>query len=77
MTAGLTLTDHTFTVPLDYGDKSRGDITVFVREAVAYSRPKQVMPYLLFLQGQQLLTWPCNLSQLLKCFVISACMHAR
>ena len=48
------MTDHTFTLPLDYEDKSKGKIKIFVREVVAYSRPKQQMPYLLFLQGNLL-----------------------
>jgi hypothetical protein len=50
--AGLTLTDHTFSVPLDYADESKGSLDVYVREVVAYSRSKQQLPYLLFLQGE-------------------------
>ncbi|CAL8463199.1 g2733 [Coccomyxa elongata] len=48
---GLTLTDHTFSVPLDYADESKGTLDIYVREVVAYSRSKQQLPYLLFLQG--------------------------
>lgn len=53
--AGLTLTDHTFSVPLDYADESKGTLDIYVREVVAYSRSKQQLPYLLFLQGEQAL----------------------
>lgn len=50
--AGLTLTDHTFSVPLDYADESKGTIDIYIREVVAYSRSKHQLPYLLFLQGK-------------------------
>jgi pimeloyl-ACP methyl ester carboxylesterase len=48
---GLVLTDHEFTVPLDY-EKSRGEtITVFAREVVAPAKEKEDLPWLIFLQG--------------------------
>ncbi|EIE21357.1 alpha/beta-hydrolase [Coccomyxa subellipsoidea C-169] len=49
--SGLALTDHTFSVPLDYADEAKGTIDIYVREVVAYSRNKHQLPYLLFLQG--------------------------
>lgn len=48
---GLYVTDHTFSVPLDYVDPSKGSIKVFVRELVAPNRAKDSLPYLLYLQG--------------------------
>jgi hypothetical protein len=58
--AGLTLTDHTFSVPLDYADESKGTIDIHIREVVAYSRSRHQLPYLLFLQGKWSLPkrWP-------------------
>ena len=50
--AGLALTDHTFSVPLDYANEAKGTIDIYVREVVAYSRNKHQLPYLLFLQGK-------------------------
>ena len=49
---GLSLTDHTLTVPLDYSGATEGEQQLFVREVVAHGRAKQhALPYLLFLQG--------------------------
>ena len=49
--AGLTLTDHTFTVPLDHMGATPGELELFAREVVAHGRAKLQLPYLLFLQG--------------------------
>ncbi|MFC4061321.1 alpha/beta fold hydrolase [Planomonospora corallina] len=48
---GLTLTDHTFTVPLDHADPAGETIEVFAREAVDPARRDHDLPWLLFLQG--------------------------
>lgn len=48
---GLALTNHTFRVPLDHGDASRGEITVFAREVVAIDKLDGGLPRLVFLQG--------------------------
>ncbi|MDG4826775.1 alpha/beta fold hydrolase [Asanoa sp. WMMD1127] len=48
---GLALTDHTFTVPLDHGDPSRGSIEVFAREVCAIDRAGEALPWLIFFQG--------------------------
>jgi hypothetical protein len=50
---GLTVTDHTIVVPLDYTGKIPGDLTVFAREIVAgtHTSSRHTTPYLLFLQG--------------------------
>ncbi|KAH0467620.1 hypothetical protein IEQ34_002653 [Dendrobium chrysotoxum] len=48
----LSLRDNRFNVPLDYSDpNSTAKITVFAREVVAAGKEKQMLPYLLFLQG--------------------------
>ena len=49
--AGLTLTDHMFTVPLDHTGAAPGEQELFAREVVAHGRAKLQLPYLLFLQG--------------------------
>jgi hypothetical protein len=72
MCAGLSLTDHTFTVPLDYGDSSKGTISIFVREVIAYNRPKQILPYLLFLQGRPMHCLP----GIMACILCHAVPHA-
>jgi len=48
---GLVLTDHEFTVPLDYDQPEEETITVFAREVVAPAKEKETLPWLLFLQG--------------------------
>ncbi|MFF4987840.1 alpha/beta fold hydrolase [Streptosporangium saharense] len=48
---GVTLTDHTFTVPLDHADPGGETIEVFAREAVDPARRGDDLPWLLFLQG--------------------------
>src|SRR5215471_1443440 len=48
---GLVLTDHRFTVPLDYGDPGGDTIGIFAREMVAPARERDDLPWLLFLQG--------------------------
>ncbi|MER7129552.1 alpha/beta fold hydrolase [Streptosporangium saharense] len=48
---GVTLTDHTFTVPLDHADPGGETIEVFAREAVDPARRGEDLPWLLFLQG--------------------------
>ena len=48
---GLILTEHDFTVPLDYTDIDKGKITVFAREVVAAGKEDKDLPWLLFLQG--------------------------
>ena len=50
--AGLTLTDHMFTVPLDHTGATPGEQELFAREVVAHGRAKLQLPYLLFLQGK-------------------------
>lgn len=47
---GLVLTDHRFTVPVDYGDPSGRTIEVFAREATTPTAATD-LPYLLFFQG--------------------------
>ncbi len=48
---GLVLTDHYFTVPLDYARPSGEQITVFAREAVAADKQQANLPWLVFFQG--------------------------
>lgn len=48
---GVTLTDHTFTVPLDHAAPGGQTIEVFAREAVDPARRGEDLPWLLFLQG--------------------------
>ena len=55
--AGLSLTDHTLTVPLDYSGATEGKQQIFVREVVAHGRAKQQLPFLLFLQGAPCAQW--------------------
>jgi pimeloyl-ACP methyl ester carboxylesterase len=45
------LTDHRFSVPLDYDDPEGERIEVFAREAVAPARPDAKLPWLVFFQG--------------------------
>ncbi|KAG0484721.1 hypothetical protein HPP92_008612 [Vanilla planifolia] len=49
----LSLRDHRFSVPLDHSDPDSAfnKIIVFAREVVAAGKEKQILPYLLFLQG--------------------------
>ena len=50
---GTVLTDHTFTVPLDYTKPGGDQIEVFAREVVAAGQARRVaeLPWLLYLQG--------------------------
>ncbi|WP_033224955.1 MULTISPECIES: alpha/beta fold hydrolase [unclassified Streptomyces] len=49
---GVVLTDHRFTVPLDYGDPGGEQIELFAREAVASDKAgDDGLPWLLYLQG--------------------------
>ena len=48
---GLTLTDHTFTVPLDYLRPEGGRIEVYAREVTAAGKDTRALPWLVFLQG--------------------------
>mmetsp|Transcript_21622 Transcript_21622/g.41309 ORF Transcript_21622/g.41309 Transcript_21622/m.41309 type:complete len:545 (-) Transcript_21622:350-1984(-) len=49
---GLTLTDHTFKVPLDHTGEMAGSIDVFVREVVATGRAEDLkLPYLVYFTG--------------------------
>ena len=48
---GTVLTDHVFTVPLDYGDPAGPQIEVFGREVVAAAKAGARQPWLVFLQG--------------------------
>jgi pimeloyl-ACP methyl ester carboxylesterase len=48
---GLILTDHKFTVPLDYAHPAREQITVFAREVVAPDKENADLPWLVFFQG--------------------------
>jgi pimeloyl-ACP methyl ester carboxylesterase len=50
---GTVLTDHTFRVPLDYGQPDGEQIEVFAREIVATDQAGRAggLPWLLFLQG--------------------------
>ena len=49
---GLVVRNHRFDVPLDYGDKSRGNISVFARELVAPEKADdKKLPWLLMLNG--------------------------
>lgn len=47
---GLVMTDHRFTVPLDYGEPDRATIEVFARE-VAEPNASHDRPWLVFFQG--------------------------
>lgn len=47
----LVLTDHEFTVPLDYADPNGETIRVFAREVVAPAKENDNLPWLVFLQG--------------------------
>ena len=48
---GLVLTDHTFTVPLDYGRPAGEQISIFAREVVAPDKEDAGLPWLVFFQG--------------------------
>jgi alpha/beta hydrolase fold len=50
---GIVVFERFFSVPLDYFNRSRGTIQIFVRHCVALSRQKQVeqLPFMLYLQG--------------------------
>jgi pimeloyl-ACP methyl ester carboxylesterase len=50
---GTVLTDHTFTVPLDYAQPGGDQIEVFAREVVAADQASRAgeLPWLLYLQG--------------------------
>lgn len=48
---GLILTDHEFTVPLDYSRPDGEQITVFAREVVAPDQEQADLPWLVFFQG--------------------------
>ncbi len=48
---GLVLTDHTFTVPLDYARPDGEQITIFAREVVAPDKEDAGLPWLVFFQG--------------------------
>ena len=48
---GLILTDHEFTVPLDYARPDGEQITVFAREVVAPGKEDADLPWLVFFQG--------------------------
>lgn len=48
---GLVLKDHTFRVPLDHRRPDSEQIEVFAREVVAPGREKDMLPWLLYLQG--------------------------
>jgi len=48
---GLALTDHTFTLPLDYARPDGEQIEVFAREVVAAGREEAQLPWLVFFQG--------------------------
>jgi pimeloyl-ACP methyl ester carboxylesterase len=48
---GLVLTDHEFTLPLDYAQPDGEQIAVYAREVVAPDKEGVDLPWLLFLQG--------------------------
>lgn len=48
---GLVLTDHHFTVPLDYTQSDDEQISVFAREVVAPKKENANLPWLIFFQG--------------------------
>jgi pimeloyl-ACP methyl ester carboxylesterase len=48
---GLTLIDHTFTVPLDHNQPGGEQISIFAREVSAPGRDSAGLPWLVFFQG--------------------------
>src|SRR5436305_14149523 len=48
---GFVYTDHAFQVPLDHDQPGGETIRVFAREAVAPSRERDDLPWLVFFQG--------------------------
>ena len=48
---GLVITDHTFSVPLDYNQPDGTKISVFAREVVAPAHEHDNLPMLVFFQG--------------------------
>jgi pimeloyl-ACP methyl ester carboxylesterase len=48
---GLILTDHTFSVPLDYSAPEGEQIEVFARETAAADKQQADLPWLVFFQG--------------------------
>jgi pimeloyl-ACP methyl ester carboxylesterase len=48
---GLILTDHEFTVPLNYSKSDGEQITIFAREVSAPDKKADTLPWLLFLEG--------------------------
>ncbi|MBI5566716.1 MAG: alpha/beta fold hydrolase [Chloroflexi bacterium] len=48
---GLVLTDHTFTLPIDYARPADGPLTVFAREVVSPDHERADLPWLIFFQG--------------------------
>lgn len=49
--SGMTLTNRSFTVPLNYAEPQGETITVFAREVEASERQGETLPYLVFFQG--------------------------
>lgn len=49
--AGVKYTPHTFQVPLDYSDESKGHIEVFARELSLVSDGDSTKPWLMYFQG--------------------------
>lgn len=48
---GLTLVDHTFTVPLDHDQPGGEQISIYAREVTAPGRDSAGLPWLVFFQG--------------------------
>ncbi len=48
---GLVLTDHTFTLPIDYTHPNDGTLTVFAREVMSPDHEHDDLPWLVFFQG--------------------------
>jgi pimeloyl-ACP methyl ester carboxylesterase len=48
---GLVLSDHRFTLPLDYGRPGGAQISLFAREVVAAGNEHADLPWLLYLEG--------------------------
>ncbi|MDW1812554.1 alpha/beta fold hydrolase, partial [Vibrio sp. Vb2362] len=49
--AGLHYTPHSFTVPLDYQDASKGTIRVFARSVCLVGDEESTKPWLVYFQG--------------------------
>ena len=49
--SSMVITDYNFSVPLDYDNKDRKEISIFAREVLNKDLQGKSLPYLIFFQG--------------------------